>query len=110
MKTVWEDDIIVEIRDRLVIEFDMDDNPPIELRAFFKKNPEEQAFYSLNADAPLGITHHFQNGISLKGNLTIQPFSRPHSEHSRGVFADLYFYLDGRSECIWQLEGFILTY
>jgi hypothetical protein len=120
MKTeikIWEDRIFPQLRDNLVIHFEIPrwigEERFIEFKMFWKRNmidvyiPEGR----LSPFEKPTIDYLFSNGIYVKGTLEIKPFNDPEGIHTYGIFGDFYYYNKPRGgNYIWHTEGFLIGF
>jgi len=119
MKTeikIWEDRIFPELRDNLVIHFEIpvwqnETDQTIEIKIFWKKNlvdvyiPGKLVLHQRNF-----IEYEFANGIRIKGKLEIKKFSDPAGIDTHGIFSDFYYYKLSGQNYIWHTEGFLIGF
>ncbi len=113
---IWEDAILKEVDDHLIIHFEtpmMNEEVEycISANIFWKKNKDDCCIpLNLFLYTPQNIDHTFQNGITIKGTVTIQKFGAFHSKDTLGIFADLYYYSNNSNLYIWHTEGFLISF
>ncbi len=115
-KKIWEERIFPNFDDNLVIHFEIpiwnnEFDLEIGLEIFWKKNRIDcyipiNIFYS----TPCYIEYTFENGITIKGTLTIKKFSDFHSKDTLGIFADFHYYKKLKESYIWHTEGFLISF
>jgi len=115
MKTeikIWEDRIFPEIRDNLVIHFEIapwQNEQAINFKIFWKRNvvdvyiPERLFIHEKGK-----IDYEFANGIYVKGTLEIKRFNDPEGLETFGIFGDFYYYKKRGGNYIWHTEGFLI--